>query len=156
MKKALMIILLAVAGSYNTANAQQPAVVVSDKTGWHKIGETRVSFEKDRDEVMVIGANRFASLKFKVTEAPIDLVSLTLHFDNGETQDMPMVMHIKSPGESKVIDIKGGERDLRKISFVYKTLPNAKDVRAHIEIWGLKTNVDKKMKDEKNSSTSKN
>ena len=35
----------------SAANAQKPAVVVSDKTGWHKIGETTVDFKKEKDEV---------------------------------------------------------------------------------------------------------
>jgi len=46
-------------------------------------------------------------------------------------------------GESRVIDLNGGERNLKKIVFVYKTLPNRKDEKAHVEIWGLKTNTDK-------------
>ena len=47
-----MIILVAIAGSYATAIAQTPAVVISDKAGWHKIGERHVSFKKDHDEIL--------------------------------------------------------------------------------------------------------
>jgi hypothetical protein len=144
MKKVLMIIMLAMAGSFGTAYAQKPAVIASDKTGWHKIGETTVRFQKERDEILVMGADKFASLKFKVTEAPIDLTSLEVYYESGDRQDIMVNMPIQAPGESRVIDINGGERSLKKIVFVYKTLPNRKDTKAHVEIWGFKTNADKK------------
>ena len=143
MKKVFMFILLAVAGSYGVTKAQQPEIIISDKTGWHKIGETTVNFQKDRDEVLILGANRFASIKFKVIDAPIDLISMEIFYESGETQKVNINMPIKLKGESRVIDLKGGERNLKKIVFVYKTLSNRKDVKAHVEIWGLKTNTDK-------------
>lgn len=144
MKKALIIMLLAVAGSSGTLLAQKPAMVMSDKTGWHKIGETTVDFTKDRDEVSVMMADRFASLRFKVTDAPIDLVDVEIFYESGDSQKVKIGYPIKSPGESKNIDLNGGERSLKKIVFTYKTLPNSKDVKAHVEIWGMKTNPDKK------------
>lgn len=142
--KKFAIILFAVIGVYGRVSAQQPGVVVSDKTGWHKIAETVVSFDKEKDEVMVVGADRFAKLKFKVTDAPINLVSLEVYYEDDTKQDVAVNFPIKVNGESKVIDIKGGEKSLKKIVFVYKTEANSKDKKAHVEIWGLKTNADKK------------
>jgi hypothetical protein len=141
MKKTLMMIMLAITGMYGTARAQQPAIVVSDKTGWHKIGEMTVNFEKDRDEMSVLGADRFASIKFKVKDAPIYLMDLEVYYESGDKQDINVNFPIKGKGESRVIDLDGGERSLKKIVFVYKTLDNRKDKRAHVEIWGFKTNA---------------
>jgi hypothetical protein len=154
MKKTFVFILLTIAGSFGRTFAQQPGVVISDKTGWHKIGETMVDFSRDRDEVMVVGANRFSTLKFKVTDAPIDLVSTEIFYDSGANQNVTINSNIKSPGESKTIDLDGGERNVKKIIFVYKTIPNYKDKKAHVEIWGLKTNTDKNMKKSTSSNDS--
>jgi hypothetical protein len=143
MKKVFVIVMLAIAGCYGTLAAQKPAVVVSDKTGWHKIGETTVDFTKDRDEVSVMMADRFATLKFKVTDAPIDLIDAEVFYESGDSQKIRIGYPIKSPGESKTIDLNGGERNLKKIVFTYKTLPNSKDKKAHVEIWGMKTNANK-------------
>ena len=148
MKKVLLISILAVGGSYFTANAQtqdnKNAIMVSDSKGWHKIGETTVNFVKEREEILVTGSDRFASIKFKVIDAPIQLTDMEVYFDSGDKQVIKVNTTIKAPGESRVIDIKGGERDLKKIVFIYKTVPNRKDDKAHVEIWGLKTNTDKK------------
>lgn len=146
MKKLMMIISLAVSGVMNVATAQKPAVVVSDKAGWQKIGETTVKFEKETDEIIVMGADKFASLKFKVTEAPIDLIDMDVYYDDGSSQKININMPIKMAGESRVIDIKGSEHELKKVVFVYKTLPNHHDKKARVELWGLKTNADKKKK----------
>ncbi len=143
MKKVLLIIFLATTGLCKTASAQKPAVIVTDKSGWHKIAETTVSFKKEKDEVVIMGADKFASIKIKVTDAPVDLVNLEIYFEDGGKQHVDVAMPLKMNGESRQIDIDGGERDLKKIEFVYKTLPNRKDEKAGVEIWGLKTNADK-------------
>jgi hypothetical protein len=142
--KKLAIILFSIATISGKLFAQQPAVVASDKTGWHKIGETTVNFEKDKDEVVVMLADKFAKLKFKVTDAPIDLTSCEVYYESGDKQDIMINMPLKAMGESKVFDLNGGERNLKKIVFMYKTVANANDKKAHVEIWGLKTNADKK------------
>jgi hypothetical protein len=145
MKKTLIIMLLAIAGSFGIVSAQTPAIMISDAAGWHKIGEKTVAFKMDRDEISVIGSDRFSTIKFKVTEAAIDLVSLEITYESGDKQDVKINQAVKAPGESRTIDLKGGaERSIKKIIFVYKTLPNSKDEKARVEIWGLKTNAVKK------------
>jgi hypothetical protein len=118
-------------------------VVLSDKTDWHKIGETTVNFDTDRDEVNVSGADKFAILKFRVTDVPIHLMSMEAYFDDGDKQKINVNFPIKPRGESREIELKGGERDLKKVVFVYKTIANRNDREAHVELWGLKTNQDK-------------
>lgn len=150
MKKTVIIGLLALAASFGTATAQESKtdksheLIISDKTGWHKIGEVTADFKKEKEEVVVMGADRFASIRFKVTDAPIDLQSLEVFYESGDKQDVKVNAPIKAPGESRTIDLNGGERSLKKIVFVYHTLPNHKDEKSHVEIWGLKTNTDVK------------
>jgi hypothetical protein len=145
MKKLAIILFFAAIGTKSFA--QQPAVVASDKTGWHKIGETTVNFEKDKDEVVVMLADKFAKVKFKVTDAPIELVSCEIYYEGGNNQTVMLNAPLKTMGESRIIELDGKERDLKKIVFVYKTAPNSKDKKAHVEIWGLKTNADKEHND---------
>lgn len=124
----------------NTSVVPSPAIMVNDKTGWHKIGERRVDFVKDRDEILVIVADRFSAIKFMVTEASIDLLDLEVYYESGDRQDIQVRNPIRAGSESRVIDLNGGERSLKKIVFLYKTFPNQREEKAHVEIWGLKTN----------------
>lgn len=144
MKKLILFSLL-VAGSYGKIYSQKPGVVISDKDGWHKIGETTVDFKTEMDEILVIGADKFSSVKIKITDAPIRLESFDIYFENGGKQSVKIAKDIKDPGETREVKIEGGERSLKKVAFVYKTIPNKADKKAHLELWGHKTNIDKKV-----------
>jgi hypothetical protein len=142
MRKIAVFVLLAMAIVYGSANAQ--AVVVSDKTGWHKIGSRTIDFKNEKDEITVMGADKFSSIKFKVNDAPLNLQSVEVYYETGDKQDIAVNSPIGPTMESKSYDLNGGERNLKKIVFDYNTLPNIKDEKAEIEVWGLKTNKDEK------------
>jgi len=137
MKKK-MPALIAFVLSFGILSAQQPALMVSTTPGWHKIASTTVDFQKERDEVSVLGADHFSAIKFAVTDAPIDLQDLEIWFENGTKQDVQVRTPIEVGKESRIIQIEGGHRDIDKIVFVYKTMPNRKDVKAEVSIYGLK------------------
>jgi hypothetical protein len=151
--KKISLIALAMIAMISVSTAQKTAVVLSDKAGWHKVGETTVDFKAKMQEVNVLGSNKFSALKFTVTDSPIEIQDIDLYFDEGDKQTLTVGSPIKNAGESsKEIPMQGGaERNLRKIVFRYKTLPNRNDAKAHVEIWGLKTNADK-TGDSKNSN----
>ena len=142
MKKVILIMLLLLTGFAATFAQKKRAVILSDKTGWQKIGETTVDFTRDRDEILIQGADRFASIQFKVKDAPIHLSTLDIFYESGDNQKVKVNKSIKSPGISRIIKLNGGERRLKKIVFMYKTVANFKDKKARVEIWGMKTNED--------------
>lgn len=122
------------------SQAQTAAVIASDKDGWHKMAETMVNFDREKDEILILGADRFASIRFKVTDAPVQLIRIEVYYENGEQQNIDVNASISQDKESKVIDLNGGERSLKKVVFYYKTLPNSADKKAQMELWGMKTN----------------
>lgn len=143
MKRVMVICVIACFAAITAYTQDNRTIVTSDKTDWHKIGETTVNFDTDRDEVTVSGADKFAALKFRVADVPIHLMSMEAYFDDGDKQEINVNFPIKVKGESRVIELEGGERDLKKVVFVYKTIANRSDREAEIELWGLKTNEDK-------------
>ena len=140
MKKLILLSIL-VAGTYTKVFCQTPKVVLSDRSGWHKIGETIVDFNTDADEIAVVGADRFGFIKINVTDAAINLISFDIYFESGDKQSVTIGKDIKAPGETRVVQLNGGERSIKKITFIYKTIPNSADKKAHLELWGLKTNA---------------
>ncbi len=126
--------------------SQKPGVVISDKDGWHKIGETMADFSTEKDEIAVIGADKFNSLKLRVEKAPIRLETFDVYFEDGSSQSVSILKELKDPGETREVKIDGGERAIKKVVFVYHTVANMKDKKAHVELWGHKSNVDKDKK----------
>ncbi len=149
--KKIMIALVAIVASLGSLSAQtnntvqkrgekEVDVVTSDKTGWQKIGEMTASFSKERDVMVVAGADRFASIKIKVTDADINITDIEVYYENGTQQKLNVRSQIKKGGESRVIDLNGSERSIKKIAFVYKTMGGSA-TNARLEVWGMKTNV---------------
>jgi hypothetical protein len=142
MKTLITLLFLATIG-LTVAQAQKPVIVISDKAGWQKLGATTVNFEKDYDEVLVIGANRFASLKFMVKYAPVHFISMEVFFVGNTKETIQLNDVVKDEGEGKTIHLKGGERNIKKVVFIYKTLPNRTE-KMHMLFYGvLKPTKDK-------------
>ena len=83
------------------AFAQDPAVIVSTKPGWHKIGEVKADFSKENESIVVMGNDKFKAVKLKVSEAPINLSKVVVYYDNETTQEIPADGLLKLGKETK-------------------------------------------------------
>ena len=137
MKKTLFVLAAAII-SISSLKAQKVAVVTTDKPGWHKIGETTVDFKTDKDKVYVLGNDHFKSIILKAVDAPVHIENLEVVYGNGEPEEIPVRFDFKAGSESRHIDLKGYDRKIKEINLVYRTVPNWKGDKAHLEIWGLK------------------
>jgi hypothetical protein len=140
MKKVMIIAiaLFAFIGIVNSSYAQKPEVVVSNKAGWHKIGEVKADFKMETQSIAVVGADKFKSIKLKVTDAPINIENVSVTYEDGESENINVRNELKAGAETRIIDLKNGPREIKRINFTYKTLPNVKEDKAHVELYGLK------------------
>ena len=118
--------------------AQKPGVVLNDKPGWHKIGEVTASFKVDKDAISVLGADRFKAIKLKVTDASIHIYDLEVYYESDNKEDIQIRQDLKKGDETRQIDLNGKDRNLKKVVFIYKSIPNVRDEKAHVELYGLK------------------
>ena len=137
MKKALFVILVTVL-SVSVLHAQQPVVVTDKEAGWHKIGDAKVDFKTDKDKFIIIGADRFKSVKVKAFDAPVRIEEMQIFYEGGAKESVPVAAELNPGDESKVIALKNNSAELKKVQFVYKTVSNASAEKARIELWGMK------------------
>lgn len=105
---------------------------------WRVIGTTHASFKADHDAIIVTGpGDNFRKIKFKVTDAPLNLLRLVVTYDNGEPEKIDVRFNIPQGGESRVIDLRGGSRSLMRIDFWYDTKGILKG-KADVSVFGLK------------------
>lgn len=102
---------------------------------WIKIGERRVSFIADHDVINMTGNDNYSQLKFKVKDGPVHFLDVDVHFENGEKLDVSIKQKVPKDGETRVIDLPGGSRNIRKIEFWYETKGIRKG-RGTVEVWG--------------------
>lgn len=138
MKKATLIIVVTLLAIVNHTFAQEPAIVTSDKPGWHKIGEVKASFKTESESISVFGKDEFKSIKLKITDAPINIDKVTVFYESGATQEIPVNGTFKAGSETGQFNLKNPTDELQKITFTYKSEPNVNENKAHVELYGLK------------------
>ena len=134
-------LLLAVFGLVllQVAYGQKPAVVTSNEPGWHKIGEITASFDMDTESIVVLGADEFEAIRLKVTDAPMNIDRIQVHYETGEIEDIDVKNELQAGAETRSIELEHADRDIEKVSFTYQTSANYNGDNAHVELYGLKS-----------------
>jgi hypothetical protein len=121
----------------------QAQKVVQPKGGspgeWRLIGQTHADHGADHDAIIVKGPfDNFRRIKFKVTDAPLNMQHMVVTYDNGAPDRIDVRQNIPQGGESRVIDLRGvGKRSIRKIEFWYDTKGFLKG-KADVTVFGMK------------------
>ena len=103
---------------------------------WSKLGQRKVSFRVDHDEMMVTAyEGRFRKLKLAVRKAPIFLHNVKVVYGNGESTNIKVGRRLDKGAESRAFDLPGDKRIIRKIVFNYKSVPTFKG-RAIVMVYG--------------------
>jgi len=138
MKKAVLVLAVLFAVLLNSAFAQEPSVMLSDKPGWHKIGEVKADFKMENESISVLGADKFKSILLKVTDAPINIERIQVFYESGQMEEFDVKNELKPNSETRKIDLKDGTQEIKNVTFTYKTVPNQQEEKAHVELYGLK------------------
>ena len=106
---------------------------------WKLIGQTHANHAADHDTIVVKGPfDNFRKIKFKVTDAPLNLYHMVVTYDNGAPDKIEVRQNIPKGGESRVIDLKGiGKRSVRRIDFWYDT-KGLLSGKADVTVFGMK------------------
>jgi hypothetical protein len=139
MKKLIVGVLVAIGF---TAHAQKPAVVSDNEAGWKHIGQVTASFKTTNESIVVLGADEFQAIKLKVSEAPIQIDRVQVFYESGQMEELDVKSQLKEGAETRVINLSNPKRDIEKVAFTYRTLPNSTGEKADVELWGLKTGAE--------------
>ena len=127
MKKCLSICVFAFMAmsllypSLLHAQTNHPPVGQGGVGSWRLLGERVINFTADKDVITVTGADVFRKLKFKVIDAPVQMLDMKVVFENGEVQDVPLNFRMEKGHESRIIDLPGIARRIKVVYFNYKS-----------------------------------
>jgi len=108
----------------------------ADTTDWELIGERLVDHGLDHDIIPVtIAEGTFGKIKLIVRNRKIEFLDLKIHFGNGDVQDVAVRRIIPAGGETRIIDLEGNDRVIKKVTFWYRTSGKAPG-RATVRLWG--------------------
>lgn len=104
--------------------------------GWELLGRQTVGFIVDRDVVQVGRQDGdFRKIQLRVKNNDIEILDLKVVYGNGQMDDIRVREKIRAGGQTRAIDLKGGDRFIRNVQLVYRSKPSFKG-QAVVEVWG--------------------
>ena len=103
---------------------------------WERLGSRKVNYKLDRDVIHVgVQDGRFKKLKLKVTGGNLNMHRMVVHYGNGSKEEINVRHNFSRRSGSRVIDLKGNKRIIKKVVFVYDS-KNASRRRATVHLFG--------------------
>jgi hypothetical protein len=117
-----------------------PAVVPPEPggrfDGWDRLGHRQVSFRAERDVISGLGEGRFRHVMLVVDDADLEMFNVRIVFGNGEAYSPDTRLYFREGSRSRVIDLPGDARVIRRIEFAYKSVRGGGDGRAEVQVYG--------------------
>jgi hypothetical protein len=106
------------------------------KRNWELLGSQKVGFLGDRDVIQVGRKDGdFSAIKLRVKGNEVEFLDVKVVYANGQSDDVQVRNKIRAGGETRAIDLKGGDRFIRRVELVYRSRPSFKG-QATVELWG--------------------
>ena len=91
---------------------------------WKVLGVIKADKGLDRDEVSVSAKRAYRQIKLKADAADVVIESLHVVYGSGEPDKIDVRKTLRAGTTTFPLDLKGGDRFIRKIVLWYKTPPS--------------------------------
>jgi hypothetical protein len=104
---------------------------------WKLLGTATARFQLERDEISV-GADEglFDALQLRVRGANLTLHSAHVVYASGVPDKLEVRQHFEKDGQTRIIDLPGRGRLIRKVVLFYQSKPQGKLRPATVAVWG--------------------
>jgi hypothetical protein len=113
-----------------------PATLPAPLGEWAHIGMRPVDFRVDHDVILSAGDGAFRSIRLDVEGGDLEMFDVKVTFGNGETFSPQTRFYFREGTRSRVIDLPGNARILRRIDFFYRSAPFTGQGRAIVHVYG--------------------
>ncbi|MDZ4791879.1 MAG: hypothetical protein SGJ17_11845 [Hyphomicrobiales bacterium] len=104
---------------------------------WEDLGCQSVGFLSDRDVIRVgRREGRFKAIRLNVSGNAVYLLDLKVVYANGQPDDIKVRSEIREGGETRPLDLRGGDRAIDRVELAYRAKPNFKG-KARVCLSGL-------------------
>jgi hypothetical protein len=127
-------ILLAAVVTIISCSSSRRSIAIEE--GWELLGESKVDFIRDKDQVDVVSSNRFTALRFKVEKRDIRLNDLHVVYQNGDKLSPVIDDVIVADQYSRDIELGPEGKAIRSVDFKYRTTGNILKGRGSVLLFG--------------------
>ena len=97
----------------------------AEAASWRRLATTRVNGLIDVDRVFIgAGAGQFRRIRLRVRGNALLMYRFVVQYGNGVSQEIAIRSLIPRGGYTRAIDLRGGLRNIRSVSFAYGKFPN--------------------------------
>ena len=114
--------------------------IVGLEEGWDLLGEAKVNFIRDKDEIAVRQRNMYTAIRFGVEDKDVRISELKVYMNNGDVLQPAISDEITAGQQSRVIELAADGRIIDKIEFKYRSLGNILSGRATVTVTGRRYN----------------
>lgn len=102
---------------------------------WLPLGSRRVGLFVDHDTIPVGAFTNFRKLRLTVTGNALYVYDMKVIYRNGAVDHIPIRWRIPQGGATRVIDLRGGDRFIRRVELWYGKMPNGRG-RTMVHVFG--------------------
>jgi hypothetical protein len=115
-----------------------PAVARADE--WELLGSRRVSFAAERDAIAVgLREGLFNAIRVEVADGNLEMFDMKITFGDGDTWSPNTRLVFRQGSRSRVIDLPGAARVIRRIVFAYRS--TLRRGRATVHVYGRRATI---------------
>ena len=103
---------------------------------WDHVGMRAVNFRVDHDVIVAAGDGAFRAVRVDVEGGDLEMFDVKFTFGNGETFSPATRIYFREGSRSRVIDLPGDARIIRRIDFFYRSAPFGAQGRAIVHVYG--------------------
>ncbi len=109
---------------------------ISVEEGWEILGESKVNFVRDKDEIDVRSNNEYTALRFMVEKKDIRVNYLRVVYANGDVLEPQIDDIIGADQQSKIIELTREGKKIDRVEFKYRSTGSILKARAKVILIG--------------------
>ena len=118
------------------APSPTPGPAAGASEDWDHVGMRPVDFHLDHDAIIAAGNGAFRAIRIDVEGGDLEMFDVKLTFGNGETFSPATRIYFREGSRSRVIDLPGDARIIRRVDFFYRSAPFGAQGRAIVHVYG--------------------
>lgn len=109
---------------------------VPTAAGWDHLGMRQVDFRVDHDAIVPAGQGVFRSIRIDVEGGDLEMFNVKVTFGSGETFSPATRLYFRAGSRSRIIDLPGDARVIRRVDFFYRSVLFGSEGRATVHVYG--------------------
>ena len=122
-----------------TGCSSSKTIAIED--GWDLLGEEKINFVRDRDQITVYNQTLYTAIRFKIINKDVHLNNVAIVYPNGDKLNPSVDEDIAADGYSKQIEIDILGKEIRAVEFSYRSKGNLLKGRARVLVFGKRASM---------------